>query len=152
MAILFRGVTKRTDEALNGVIAPHGSASAVAILADGGFLADGTATAGETVDNAARAHQIKAGLYGGSFVSFTTNREVAIDFATNHFSEPGYVYVIDASDLAGHCVEAKSFSDPKHPGEDEVSLRHLHGGPIPQTLIVRKILVDRDGVVVSVEG
>jgi hypothetical protein len=149
MAYLYRGVNRRLDDELGGVLKPHGTAPAVAILADGSFYADGTATYGETTENAARAHQIRAGLYGGSFVSFTRSREVALDFATKGFAEPGFIYTIDASNLEAHGVTAHSFRDPRHPNEDEVSLSHAAGGPIPAVLIVSKQLVDRDGLPIT---
>ncbi|MNV67235.1 hypothetical protein D3C71_1600270 [compost metagenome] len=145
MTYLYRGVTKRGDEELGGVLQSRGRDAEIAIMADGQFNADGTATAGMTVENAARAHQIMAGLYGGSCMSFTKSIEVALDFATNHFSEPGYIYTVDASDIQSHGIDSRSFADPRHPAEEEVTLIQTTGGPIPAAVIVSKVLVDRDG-------
>jgi len=102
-----------------------------------------------TIENAARAHQIRAGLYGGSFVSFTRTREVALDFATNGFAEAGSIYTIDDANLAAQGVISHGFPDPRHPNEDEVSLSHIDGAPIPAVLIFRKQLVDRDGIPIA---
>ncbi|WP_414488057.1 hypothetical protein [Stenotrophomonas maltophilia] len=145
MALLYRGVSKAIDDGNGGRIKPHGSAPKVAVLADGRFLCDGTITLGETFENAARAHRLESGLYGGSVVSFTRDATEAHRFATSNFSEQGVVYVVDEALFEKHGILAWEGEDVEWADEQEVSLSAPDGGDIPPAIVVRKYEVDSQG-------
>lgn len=145
MALLYRGVSKAIDVANGGRIMQRGGAPAVAIRADDRFLADGTMTAGETFENAARAHRLESGLYGGSVVSFTRDATEAHRFATSNFSEPGVVYVVDEALLEQHGILTWEGQDVEWAEEQEVSLSAPDGGDVPPAVVVRKYEVDSQG-------
>ncbi|NWF33138.1 hypothetical protein HH110_08775 [Stenotrophomonas sp. SAM-B] len=145
MALLYRGVSKVLDSQNGGKLLPRGTKSEVAILADGEFLADGTFFASSTVENAARLHRKISGSHGGSYVSFTTDREVALQFATNRFSESGWIYVVDDQLLSAHDVIAWVGEDAEWAEEAEVSLSTKDGKVLPAGIVVDRYEVDRKG-------
>ena len=142
MGKLYRGVCQANDECNEGKLKPKGSKSEVAPRCDGKWKLNGKLKIGETENNAARAHQIESGLYGGCFVSFTRCKSVAEHYATTDHSKnersPGYVYVIDEDLLSKYGVTAIEFSDPEHPDNKEVSLRAKDGGNLPPEIIIEK--------------
>jgi len=142
---LYRGVSKRFDEACNGKLLPKGDLIEVCPLLDGKWTCDGTFQLGYSADNAARAHQIESGLYNGCFVSTTRSEQVAIKFATANFTEAGWVYVIDEARLEAHDVIAREFSNPKHADQFEVSLASSSNGALPAGIIIEKYEVDARG-------
>lgn len=144
--LLYRGVSKKMDSALNGKLIPKGDSSEVTARYDGKIKYDGTFTYGMSENNAARAQQIESGLYDNCFISTTKNEKMAILFATNKFTEPGFVYVLDSSLFSTHHVRSKEFPDPLYPSEMEISIRDVNCGPIPNSVIISKYEVDIKGI------
>lgn len=137
--MLYRGVRLEMHRALEGRISPRGDQIEVVPRYDGTWSYDGTFTYGYSEDNAARAHHIENGKWGGCFVSTTRNYEVAKYFATTDaqgLSCQGVVYFIDDSLFDLHGVVSKSFDDPLYPEEEEVSIRASDAGDIPTSVIV----------------
>lgn len=150
---LYRGVSKDMDEGNQGRLLPKGSELEITPLYDGNIKYDGTFTYGPTADNAARAHQIKTGLYNGRFVSTSKCERTAICFATNGYTKPGFVYVIDSTLLEKYNIIAKEFSDPLHPEHSEVSLALAIDStppgkiiPLPKEIVIDKYEVNSDGL------
>nr|WP_295446522.1 hypothetical protein [uncultured Thiodictyon sp.] len=133
------------DQAQGGLIKPRGNKKEVMARHDNKITYDGRITYGESEDNAARAHHIETGLYGGCFVSTTRSESRAICFATSDYKEDGWVYVL-APDLFGaHGVTSKEYPDPLYPDEQEVSIRAEDCGVIPPGVIANKYEVTADG-------
>jgi hypothetical protein len=145
MTLLYRGVSKRVDSILNGQIKPKGYKSEVTAYHDGKIKYDGTFTHGESEDNAVRAQQIESGLYDNCFISTTKDEKTAIRFATNGYSESGWVYIIDSSIFKDCGVTSKEFPDPKYPHEMEVSIMAKDCGYIPEVVIIGKYEVNPNG-------
>lgn len=145
--MLYRGVNKIADELNGGCLIPKGNSVKVTPLADGRSNYGGTFKYGPCESNAARAHQIYSGLYGGCGVSTTRAEERAIFFATSGHLEDGYVYVIDESLLTGANVSCYEFSDSLYPEEMEVTLIEHSGGNIPNHVVIKKYSVTASGEV-----
>ena len=142
---LYRGGCLAYDEFNQGELKPKGNKSEVAPRCDGKWKLNGKFKIGETEGNAARAHQMESGLYGGCFVSFTRCRVVAEHYATTDSSKnersPGYVYVVDEELLEKYGVTAIELPDPEVPSNKEVSLRAKDGGNLPHAIIIEKFKV-----------
>jgi hypothetical protein len=145
MAYLYRGVNCRLYDELRGELKPRGDKPAVAVRHDGKFKYDGTWTYGSTTDNAARAHRKQSGLYGGSFVSFTRDIVEACRFATEGFTEPGWIYVVDPTLLDAAGVIMWEADDAEWADEQEVSLSARDGSSIPPGVVVEQYQVDARG-------
>jgi hypothetical protein len=150
--MLYRGVSQEMDKLNNGCLVAKGNKVQTTAHADGETKADGTFFAGPCIDNTARAHQIKSGLYNGCGVSTTRSEEIAIYFATAKFENEknvckvdGYVYVIDESKLAEVNVSKHEFPDPLFPDEKEVTLIEHSGNSLPNNLVIQKYAVNNQG-------
>lgn len=150
--MLYRGVNKGEDEKNAGRLLPKGSRLEVVAKLDGKWKLDGKFLLGACESNTARAHHIESGLYGGSGISTSRSESEAIKFATLELREDGvcykaegYIYVIDESLLEAAGVTAHKFSDPEYPYEEEVTLIEKSGGPLPESVIVEKYAVNRNG-------
>lgn len=138
--MLYRGMRLVRHIASEGRIIPSGRAKEVVPRFDGTWCLDGTFTLGHSEDNAARAHHIENGKWGGCFVSTSRNREVAKYFATTdeHGRKyKGVVYHIDESLFDQFGVVSREFGDPLYPEEQEVSIRAEDGEEIPLEVVVR---------------
>lgn len=112
MAFFYRGVSKQQDLECGGHLVPKGRSSKFVARYDGNLRYDGTFTYSKTEDNAARAHQIQSGLYDGCFVSTTKDLEVATRFATNVYTQEGWIYVIDTTLFEWFGISFKEFERP----------------------------------------
>lgn len=139
--LLYRGVNSELDKKCNGQLVPKGTQSKVAIRHDGKFTYDGTATYGESADNAVRAHQIETGLYDGCYISTTTDYKIAKMFATCDGKNDGFIYVLDSELFEQYGVIQKKFENPKYPNECEISIRAEDCRIIPAEVIIAKIKV-----------
>ena len=145
LSLLYRGVSKQKDLALNGQLFPNRNKSQIVPLYDGKIRYDGTFTYGESEDNAARAQQIETSLYDGCFISTTKKASLAVVFATSKFSEEGWVYILDPNLFEKYGIVSREFPDPLYPAEFEVSIRAVDCGAIPPQVIVEKYEVDSSG-------
>lgn len=145
MNLLYRGVSKKLDTRLNGLLVPKGSKAKVVPRYDGKITYDETFTYGESEDNTVRGQHIETSLYGGCYISTTKKVELAVLFATHKFSEDGWVYVLDSSLFDKFGVTSKEFPDPLYPDEFEVSIRASDCGHIPSEVIVNKYEVNSNG-------
>lgn len=130
------------DEKNNGQLKPKGNKAEVAIRYDGKFQHDGKARYGSCIENAIHAHHIETGLYGGCYISTTTDFEVAKKFATSSGIENGYVYILDRDLFAKYSVDTYEIDNPKEPDEYEVTIKAKDCGCIPQEVIVEKKLIE----------
>jgi hypothetical protein len=100
---------------------------------------DGTFVYGSSESNGVRAHQLKSGLHGGCYLSFSRSEAVAIGFATGNGRYAGFVYVADDSLFSAHGVVAAEFRESaKYPDQAEVSVRAVDNGELPLAVVVRK--------------
>lgn len=143
---IFRGVNKIQDEQESGEIRSKGMYKEVVPKLDGEFKLDGTFVLGASVENTARAQQIKTNLYGASAISASKDEEVAIYFATFKNREDGYVYVIDINVLNFMMIRFKEFSDPVFPREKEVTIILNPGEMLPKSAIIEKYEVSANGM------
>ncbi|WP_116831065.1 hypothetical protein [Pseudomonas syringae] len=137
--MLYRGVSLAMHEANEGRIKVNGSESSVTPLHDGSASYDGTFTYGGSVENAINAQHIETGLWGTAFISTTSDKNMAIYFAT-HDRElkrfPGVVYTIDPALFKQFGVLSGASQQPKHPEEREVSIAPETGDFIPPEVVV----------------
>lgn len=141
MSYIYRGVCKIDDDKNQGELRPKGNFIEVEVTFDSSLRWDSDLTWNESEINTVLAHQNESGQYGGCFVSFTTDKSVAVKFATSNNMEEGYVYVVDEELLPKYGVVSKVVSTPEHPDESEVSLRAQNGGVLPAEIVVGKYKV-----------
>lgn len=120
MAKLFRGVSRELDRRNGGRLCSRGHQAAVVMRYGDwihGVKHDGKFNYGPSENNAVRAHQLKTGLNGECYVSFSRSLEVAIRFATLDGAVSGFVYVID-EDLLAARRDREGVSGSAVPGRD----------------------------------
>ena len=138
--MLYRGMRLERHVAMDGRIRPIGTQTEVIPLLDGSWSLDGRMTLSLSENNAARAHHIQTGKWGGCFVSTSRSRDMAEFFATNDGAGrrcEGVIYHIDESLFDEFGVVSKEFDDPLHPSQMEVSIRAADGGEIPIQVVVK---------------
>jgi len=145
MALLYRGVSKSIDKANSARLLPKGKNKEIVARADGRIQADGRFNAGPSEKNAVEAHHIETALYDGCFISATRDENRARYFATNKYTESGWVYVIDESLLSKYNVVKGELKDPLYPDEREVSLRAHDNGILPKAICIDKYEVNFRG-------
>ncbi|RAU54377.1 hypothetical protein DBY65_008595 [Pseudomonas sp. RIT412] len=126
-------------EANNGLIKVSGSESSVVPRHDGLARYDGTFTYGESIENAINAQHIETGTWDTAFISTTTNKDVAIFFATHDRDQQrclGVVYTIDPTLFSQFGVVSGTSQNPKHPDESEVSIAPGSGEYIPREVVI----------------
>lgn len=123
---LYRGVSKKLDDKLNRKII-------------GKNMTIGDFTIGKSEDNTVRLHHIESGLEGGCAISTTTSLEVAKEFATNKYTEDGYVYILNRDILEEYSIQAIELNNPLYPDEAEVSLIVSDCQEISEAVIIEKI-------------
>lgn len=146
--MLYRGVSKKMHEEMEGRLVPKGN-DVQTVMTRSDFEAgvvftrgddpEGRFTRTHSEQNTIRAHHLKSGFHDGSFISTTTDIDLARTFATNNGREEGYIYVIAPELFDKHKVVARKDPKPKYPSEYEVSIRAEDGGEIPKGIIVNTI-------------
>ncbi|MCQ3001419.1 hypothetical protein NLO98_16845 [Pseudomonas syringae] len=137
--MLYRGVSLAMHEANEGRIKVNGSKSSVTPLYDGAASHDATFTYGGSTENAINAQHIETGTWGTAFISASTDKDVAVLFATHDRNGnwcPGVVYTLDPGLFKQFGVVSGVSQKPKHPDESEVSIAPEFGEFIPAEVVV----------------
>jgi len=141
---LYRGVSLAMFEAQQGRLLPKGSATQASFHYDGDITYGDGATHGPSLANAVIGHQKCSESHPDALLSFTTDFEVAVRYATAEHTRKGVVFVVDRDLLEPHGVREAIVTDyahdPKKP-DAEVLLHCLHSVELPQDIIVDRIEV-----------
>ena len=140
--LLYRGVTIEMDNELNGELIPKGKTHlSIPECGEEGVECGAGYEAGFSEGNALRAQQVNSDMKKLSFVSTSKCFNVAKRFATAGNLVDGYVYVLDTKLFAGLSVITRELENPIYPEEQEVSIRALDNGSIPESVIIDKQVV-----------
>jgi hypothetical protein len=150
---LYRGVSNSHFNKTKGALIPKALHNEFVFTprADGTFTADGSVTAGPSIQNAVLRHQLTQKEYPNGYptsgISTTPKFERAILYATNRFTLPeGIVYKINRKKLEEHKIEEFVVSEwvthPSIPEDEEVILVSNDYGPLPSDIIKEIIKVD----------
>jgi len=139
---LYRGVSKELDNKLGGKIIGRGNKEELTMLI--GKYSDihiGNFIIGADKKNTARLQHIQNGLENGCAISSSKSLKVAKEFATNHYSTDGYVYIFDREILEKYSVELIDLDEPLHPYEVEITLIVPNCKELPKEAIIDKFEV-----------
>lgn len=144
---LYRGANLALHNATAGRLLPKATGAPFKRWAYwGDFCWNDGHTWGESAANAVIDHQRDSANYPTSGVSTTPSLENAKRYATHDGKHKvGYVYKIDVELLKRHDVAAYVVAEyatsPAIPGDEEVVLVAQDFGPLPDEIIVERILV-----------
>ncbi|MGB0834049.1 MAG: hypothetical protein ACPGR2_06000 [Psychrobium sp.] len=142
MTLLFRGVNCAQDKLSHGEIRPKGDQpTAIPCAGEPGVEVGAGYVCGYSIGNALRAHQVDSDMKPLAYVSTSTCRKVAEHFATKGGAVDGYVYVFDTDLFEQFEVVINELETPIYPGEQEVTIRSLTNGVIPESVIIGKELI-----------
>jgi len=140
---LYRGVSKRLDKELNEKIRGKGNKEEVAIPIGRYHIRIGDFVIGADRENTVRLHHIESGLEDGCVISTTKSLKVAKEFATNKYTEDGYIYIFNRDILEEYSIKAIEINNPLYPSEVEISLIVSDCKQIPKDVIIAKIEISK---------